>query len=282
MASPRSGTVLDRGSTVQYVDKPLVFKDASWIDPEGSVSLFEDFLSAHGTLATGNCTITQGGTPATAAALNATAGPAPVGQGGWVAGSVQAADDEIDEVALGGVTWINPTRAGNGMAVCEFGFVVPVALTARRYFAGFGTATTAAGADGTLSIVTGITLVDGSGTGDGAGFVYSSTATDVDGWYIGAVKATVVGTAVNSGLTAIVDNYQKLRVEIDSDGNVFFFGGVDDASTPVNRAVPVGFVGSAAAAVTANELYIPIFSAASTTTTAVEWEVDYIFGACAA
>ena len=168
------------------------------------------------------------------------------------------------------------------MAVCEFGFVVPVALTARRYFAGFGTATTTATADGTLSIATGITLVDGSGTGDGAGFVYSSSATDVDGWYMGAVKATVVGTAVNSGLTAIVDNYQKLRVEIDSDGNVFFFGGVDDASTPVNRSVPVGFVGSQATAVTANELYIPIFSTASTAATAVEWEVDYIFGACAA
>ena len=46
--------------------------------------------------------------------------------------------------------------------------------------------------------------------------------------------------------------------------------------------VPVGFVGSQATAVTANELYIPIFSTASTAATAVEWEVDYIFGACAA
>lgn len=276
-----SGQIFDRGLRgVHYVDKRVVRKGASW--QEGtSVAVLEDFI---GPLATGNyATITQSGTPLTAFALSATAGPAPVGHGGWVAGKTDDVDNEIDEVALGGALWINPSRAGNGVAVSEVGFVIPTALTARIYFAGLGTAVTNAAADGELSIVTGTTLVDGSGTGDAAGFVFSSLATDADGFYMGAVKATSVGTAVLCTAgdlgTVTVDDYLKLRVEVDSAGNVYYYG-VDDTGS-ANRTAEVVFQGSQAAAITANELYIPKFSAATTTTTGVEWEVDYIFGAVA-
>ncbi len=284
-----TGSINDRGiKGIEYQDKRINFKGASWIDPtSGSIALMEDFV---GPLLTGGlASIAQSGTALTAAALSATAGPLPVGHGGWVAGKTDDVDGEIDEVALGGVLWMNPSRAGHGMMVSEFGFVIPTALTARMYFAGFGTALSTAAADGTLSIVTGTTLVDGSGSGDGAGFVFSSLATDADGFYMGAVKATVVGTAAlcvaadaSSLETVAVDNYIKLRVEADSAGNVYFYGIEDTATTAINRSAILKRTGTQATAITANELYVPIFSAATTTTTGVEWELDYIFGAVAA
>lgn len=282
MAGLSAGQIKDRGVRgIEHTDKRIVNKGASWVEGT-SIAVMEDFI---GPLATGNyATITQSGTPTTAFALSGSAGPAPVGHGGWVAGSVDNVDDEIDEVALGGSLWLNPSRAGNGLAVAEVGFVIPSALTARMYFAGFGTAVTKADTDGPISIVTGTTLVDGSGTGDAAGFVFSSLATDANGFYMGAVKATVVGTAVLCSAgdlgTVAVDDYIKLRVEADSAGNVYFHGASDTGTA--NRRIETVFQGAQATAITANEAYIPYFDAASTTTTAVEWEVDYIFGACAA
>ena len=282
MANRKAGVPADRGlQGLQYTNKRLVMKSGGWVEPQGSLVAFEDFI---GPLLTGGlATISQSGTATTAAALNATAGPLPVGHGGWVAGSVDNVDGEIDEVALGGALWLNPSRATDAPVIAEIGWVIPTALTARMYFFGLGTSLTTATADGELSIVTGITLVDGSGTGDAAGFVYSSLATDVNGFYMGAVKATVVGTAALSAAgsldTVAVDNYLRLRVEADSDGDVWFYGAEDTNTTAINRNVEMVRIGFQSAAITADELYVPIFSAASTTTTAVEWEVDYIFGA---
>lgn len=279
----QTGTIADRGGNgLVFQDKRIIQKGASWTEQLGSIAVLEDFVGALATA--GYATITQSGTPTTAAALNGAAGPAPVGHGGWVAGSVDNVDGEIDEVALGGVLWQNPSAAGHGVVVAEVGFVIPAALTARMYFFGLGTSLTTATADGELSIVTGTTLVDGSGTGDAAGFVFSSLATDGDGFYMGAVKATSVGTAVLTSTgsleTVAVDNYLRLRVEADTAGNVYFYGAEDTGT--LNRNVEPVWCGTQDAAITANELYIPKFSAASTTTTAVEWEIDYIFGATAA
>lgn len=276
----------DRGVRGIFRTRPTVLRDSAWIDPAGGpVMSFEDFIADH-IAEDSTVTVNQSGTPLTAAALSATAGPAPVGHGGWLAGKTDDVDNEIDEVALGGAAWLNPTAQTGGMIVCEIGFVIPTALTARGYFFGFGDATTGgADDDGMLAITSGTTLVSGA-TGDAAGFVYSSEATDANAFYMGAVKATAVGTAVlpstySSGdadlQTMVVDDYTKLRVEIDSSGNVYFYGRTDKNSE--NRRIEPRFQGSQAAAVTANVLYVPIFSARSTTTTGVEWEIDYIFGA---
>jgi len=153
------------------------------------------------------------------------------------------------------------------------------------YFFGLGDAVTGgADDDGMLSIVTGTTLVSGA-TGDAAGFVMSSLATDADAYYAGAVKATSVGTAFNttsgtgaSAGPAVVDKYTKLRVEVDSDGDVYYYVIVDGGSNSRDQIKPV-FQQMQAAAITGTVPFVPIFSAASTTTTAVEWELDYIFGA---
>src|SRR3990172_10855033 len=88
-------------------------------------------------------TVTQSGTATTAAAINATAGaPGATALGGWVAGATDDVDAEIDEISIGGLgtgagtPWMRANRAGNGMLVCEWGFVIPTALTTRQYFCG--------------------------------------------------------------------------------------------------------------------------------------------------
>lgn len=224
-------------------------------------------------------TITQTGTPTTAAAISATAGGAAgqAGHGGWIAGSVDNVDAEIDLVALGGAPWLVPAAVGTGTIVGEIGFVVPAALTARQYFFGLSDAATEATAtngplniDGTTNVVA---VAD-----DAAGFIMSSLATDADGYYTAnAIATTAVADATNSGLTAVVDRYTKLRVEIDSSGNAYYFGGVAGSAT-LGRKTQYAIVGTKASAVTASDAFCPIFSAAPTTTTAVEWEIDYILG----
>src|SRR4051812_26574766 len=68
----------------------------------------EDFLGLGATLADNpSVLITQSGTPLTAAAINASAGPTPVGHLGWVAGKTDDVDAEIDEVALGKLPWLS-------------------------------------------------------------------------------------------------------------------------------------------------------------------------------
>lgn len=243
---------------------------------------FEDFIAAQGaTLAdTYSVLITQTGTASQAAIRSATAGGAAgqAGHGGWLLGSVDNVDAEIDLVALGGVPWLVPTAlTTGGVIIGEIGFVVPTALTARQYFFGLSDAATESTAtngplniDGTTNVVA---VAD-----DAAGFIMSSLATDADGWYTAnAIATTAVADATNSGLTAIVDRYTKLRVEIDVSGNAYFYGKVHSATTG-GRAMQIGYVGQKASAVTASDPYCPIFSAAPTTTTAVEWEIDYILG----
>lgn len=275
----KDGYVDDRGiGGLVYDRKRIVFKDA-WMEPQGGIAFKEDFIADH-VAEDSTVTVNQSGTALTAAAIAPTAGPAPVGHGGWLQGKTDDIDAEIDEVALGAKPWLNASRATDVPIVCEIGFVIPTALTARQYFFGFsddeteGTAT-----NGALNIQTGITIV--AVAADAAGFIYSSLATDADGFYMGSAKATVAGTAVLTSAgsldTVAVDNYIKLRVEVDSDGDCYFYGAEDTGT--LNRRVKVEAQGGRAAAVTADVLYVPLFTAAPTTTTGVEWEIDYIFGA---
>lgn len=275
-----AGTIQDRGTHLQVGKRLAAY--AGW-EPQRSIYAFEDFIADH-LAEDSTVVVNQSGTPTTAAAISATAGGPTAGHGGWIAGSVDNVDDEIDEVALGAKPWLVPAALGTGqLIVAEFGFVVPTALTARGYFVGLGDAETGgADDDGMLSISTGITLVSGA-TGDAAGFVMSSLATDADGYYAGAVKATAVGTAVNVSTAsatsaigpAVVDDYTKLRVEVDVNGSVWYYGIVSAAG---KREITPYFGNRQNAAVTASAVLMPIFQARSTTTTAVEWEIDYIYG----
>lgn len=283
--------ILNRGKKGLVVQNQRLVLEKAFIDPtQTGPMLFEDYLAPIGaTLAdSSRVSIAQSGTPTAAAAASGTAGAPVAGHGGWLAGSVDNVDDEIDEVALGDAGWLVPAALGAGeMIVAEFGLVA-VAVTARILFCGLSDVVTGgADDDGPISIVTGTTLVSGV-TGDAAGFVMSSLATDADAWYTGAVKATAVGTAYNTtsgtydGSTALnpaaADDYTKLRLEVDVAGNVWFYGNVSLAG---QREIKPLFVQAQPAAITATAVLLPSMTTASTATTAVAWEHDYIFGAAA-
>ena len=279
------GHIEDRGRRgIRYVDKRLCMKGASFIEPQGSIVLFEDFLVD--VLADSPyVTVTQSGTATTAAAISATAGaPGSTALGGWVAGATDDVDAEIDEIAFGGLgtgagtPWMRADRAGNGMLVAEFGFVIPTALTARQYFTGLtddaveGTAT-----NGSLNIQTGYTLVDVAD--DAAGFIFSSLATAPTVWKYAATLATAGSTvsAATEGVTGVVDEYTVNRVEVDSLGNAYFYQSISGATT--NGRKDPAAIGALALAVTPTVGLLPKMDIAPTTTTAVGWELDYCFAA---
>ena len=282
--------ILNRGKRgIEIRDQRLVLRDAITDPTLTGPVMFEDYIAPIGaTLAdSSRVSIAQSGTPSAAAAISGTAGAPTAGHGGWLSGSVDNVDDEIDEVALGDAGWLVPAALpAGGMIVAEFGLVAP-AVTARILFCGLSDVVTGgADDDGPLSIATGITLVSGA-TGDAAGFVMSSLATDADAWYTGAVKATSVGTAYNTtagtggGATlnpAAADDYTKLRLEVDSAGDIWFYGNV---SLTGQREIRPLFVQNQTAAITATAVLLPSMTTASTATTAVVWEHDYIFGAAA-
>jgi hypothetical protein len=189
---------------------------------------------------------------------------------------VDNVDDINDDVYLGHIPWARPASLDSGgLMVMEAGFVIPAALTAQLHAIGWTDAAgygqnDAAGAFG----VDGTTNVAGA-AGDAAGFMYSSLATDADGYYTGYIKATTpVADATNSGLTAIVDDYTKLRVEINAEGDVFYYGAIH--ATLGRDAVTPAFIKADAEAVTATDLFVPVFQSSATATTAVPWEIDYI------
>lgn len=268
-----AGPILDRGVKGLYVPRKLVV--AGGFDPTKSIYAFEDFIADH-IAEDSTVQVNQSGTPLTAAVISAAAGGPTAGHGGWIQGKTDDVDAEIDEVALGAKPWLVPAALAAGqVAVGEIGFVVPTALTARQYFFGLtDDETEGTGTNGSLNIdgTTNVVAV----AADAAGFIMSSLATDADGYYLANVIATTaIADGVNSGLTAVVDDYTKLRVEVDVSGNAFFYGIVSGAG---QREVTPVYVGVLPAAVTAASPLIPLFSAAPTTTTGVEWEIDYLYG----
>jgi len=283
-ALPKVGQLNDRGFYLELKDKPIRTSGASWLEPQGSVVVFEDFTCD--VLADSPyVTITQSGTATTAAAISATAGPPTFpGHGGWVAGSVDNVDAEIDEIAIGGLgtgagtPWMYASRAGKGVVVAEWGFLIPTALTARQYFVGLSDdPVEGTGTNGPLNIQTGVTLVDVAA--DCAGFIFSSLATGPTVYKMAAAIATTPSTLLTPGVTGVVDCYTVCRVEVDSAGKCYFYQSIASATTG-GRPNPA-YVGTTDTGVTTTVGLLPYFSAAATTTTAVEWEVDYAFGACA-
>ncbi len=279
---PRTGYRQDKRDGFHHVDKPLRMDGASWVEPMGSITLWEDFLVD--VLAdTPLCTCIQSGTALTAAIVTVSGGgTASAGQGGWIAGKTDDVDNEIDELSFGGLSTaaggaiFRPERAGNGVMVMEMGFVIPTALTARQYYCGWaddptdGTAT-----NGPLNIQTAYTLVDVND--DAAGWIFSSLATAPTVWKYGSTLATAQSavSAETEGVTGVVDAYTVCRVEIDALGNAYFFQSTS-GSTAIGRQAPTPR-GVQNLAVTPTVALLPMFTAAATTTTGVEWEVDYCF-----
>jgi len=222
-------------------------------------------------------TATQSGTAVTAAVISATAGDPVAGHGGWLAGSTDDVDAEIDEVAVGGLaasaSAFRADRVGTGMLVCEWGITVPTALTTRQYFAGLsddpteGTAT-----NGSLNIQTARTIVDVAT--DAAGWIFSSLATAPTVWKFAATDSGTQDTNGTDGTsgpaTQVADTWVGLRTEVDVNGDAYF-------SLRAVRGGSVSIEGKSANGLSPDVLLVPIFTAAPTTTTTVPWEIDYCF-----
>jgi hypothetical protein len=255
-----------------YTDRPQVMSGASWVEPQGAVVLFDDFLGD--TLNTDLWLLTQSGTPTTAGAISASAGDPVAGHGGWLAGATDDVDAEADELAsspsatAGGN--FRADRAGNGMMVVEWAISIPTALTTRQYFAGFSDDATEG--SGAIAInITGTTVADAAT--DAAGIGFYSAATDAT-HFLGASTDSNTQSTITACSTLAFDTWYKLRTEIDTNGDCYFYVG-DRASQPAT------YYGTSNTGTSPDVLLMPYFAASPTTTTAVPWEIDYCFAACA-
>jgi hypothetical protein len=279
---PRNGFRTDKGiKGFHHQDKTLVMNGASWVEPQGAIVAFEDFL-IDVIADTPFVSFTHTGTPSVAVVTTLTGGgTVSAGAGGWVSGATEANDTAGTEMVLGALdsaatgTW-RPERSGNGMMVFECGFVIPTALTAREYFVGW-TDDATDGAAGALMLDS--AYVNTATAADAAGWIFSSKATAPTVWKYGSVLATAASavSAETEGITAVVDAYTVCRVEIDSAGNAYFFQS-SSGSTAIGRQAPT-FRGANALAVTPTVGLVPMYSALTTTTTAVQYECDYVFAA---
>jgi hypothetical protein len=279
---PRSGFRTDKGQKgFHHQDKTLVMNGASWVEPQGAIVAFEDFL-IDVIADTPFVSFTHTGTPSVAVVTTLTGGgTVSAGAGGWVSGATEANDTAGTEMVLGALdsaatgTW-RPERSGNGVMVFECGFVIPTALTAREYFVGW-TDDATDGAAGALMLDS--AYVNTATAADAAGWIFSSKATAPTVWKYGSALATAASavSAETEGITAVVDAYTVCRVEIDILGNAYFYQS-SSGSTAIGRQAPT-MRGANNLAVTPTVGLVPMYSALTTTTTAVQYECDYVFAA---
>ena len=151
-------------------DRRLV--PAGGLDLSQTLFKMEDFIADH-IAEDATVAVNQAGTAITAAAISATAGAPKAGHGGWIAGATDDVDANIvDEVALGVKPWLQADAIrSNERLFCEFGFVVPTALTARRYFFGFSDDETEGTGDNPIVITSGTTIT--ATADDAVGFIMS-------------------------------------------------------------------------------------------------------------
>lgn len=230
--------------------------------------VWEDFLGD--AVNTFHTILTQSGTPTAAGAISAAAGDPVAGHGGWFAGATDDVDAEADELAIAASATAGLFRAdqvGSGVLVCEWGLSVPTALTARQYFAGLSDDATEG--SGAIAInVTTTTVADAAS--DAAGIGFYSAATDATHW-LGVSTDTDAHSTITQCATAAFDTFIGLRVEVDVLGNVYYY-----TRQPRGGKLSPCW-GASNTGVSPDVLLLPYFAASPTTTTAVPWEIDYVF-----
>ena len=259
------GFITDRGTRgLGLRDRPLKLSGASWVEPQGAAFLFDDFVGDTLNTNLWLATETATGTPW---AISATAGDPAAGHGGWASAqtdNVDAAAEELGAAASATAGQWRADRAGNGLLVFEASISIAGALTARILNAGLTDDPTEGAAIAmSLSTVTWTTTAS-----DAALWVFSSLATDNDNWVGQTVDTDVDGTHIASTVATAANTAQVMRIELDSAGGAYFYEGGQ-------------FQGAVSVGVTETVLLCPYVALASTTTTAADIELDYVFTACA-
>lgn len=229
----------------------------------------EDFLGD--TLDANKWLLTQSGTPTTAAILDDTAGDPVAGIGGWIAGATDDVDAEADELAFDNDGTHGSWRADQittrgGIMVVEWAISIPTALTTRQYFAGWSDDATEG--SGAIAINVTTTTVADTAT-DAAGIGFYSAATDAT-HFLGVSTDSNAESTITACATAAFDTWYGLRTEIDVLGDCHF-------AVRSKRGGALTYYGTSNVGTSPDVLLMPYFAASPTTTTAVPWEVDYMF-----
>lgn len=266
------GITADRtGRGITFADKAIRTRGAAWLEPTGAAVLFDDFLGD--TLDTNIWLATETAT-GVVWAISATAGDPVAAHGGWASAqtdNVDAGAEELGAAASATVGQWRADRAGNGLLVFQCRTTIPGALTARFYNYGL-TDDPTEGSTGAMSISTTTWTTTAS---DAALAVFSSAATDNDNFLFQTVDSDADGTHVASTVAAAANSARILRIEIDSAGGCYFYETSDGFITRDNLQGVETAVG-----VSPDVPLVPYVGAFSTTTTAVDVEIDYVFTAC--
>jgi hypothetical protein len=214
-------------------------------------------------------TITQSGSATTAAAVSAAAGDPVAGHGGWLAGATDDVDAEADEVAFstsGTAGYFQANQVGTGLIAVEWAISIPTALTTRQYFAGVSDDATEGSGATAINIAT--TTVTDTAT-DAAGVGFYSAATDAT-HFLGASTDSGAQSTITQCATATFDTWFGLRTEIDVNGDCYF-------AVRSKRGGTLTYYGKSNTGTSPDVLLLPYFAASPTTTTAVPWEIDYMY-----
>ena len=259
----KTGELYDRRGHLELIDKPLRLRGASWVEPGGAVVFFDDFI--YDTL--GVDWLASSTATGTAWAVSPTAGDPSAGHGGWIAALTDNVDASAEELGFGAdgapAAGFKAERAGNGMLVFEANVSKPTALTTTWCNVGL-TDDPKDGANMAMSLTT--TTWTTTAT-DAAIWGLYSTATDNDNWIGQTVDTNADGTHVPSTIAAAADTATRLRIELDSAGQAYFFQ--NDA-----------FQGMVAVGTSPDVILTPYLAVGGTTTTSTALEADYVLVAC--
>ena len=189
----------------------------------GKVKLFDDFLGPAVDETNDWTPVTDGGTSAITILVD---------------GAVLFATGTTDGYREGFTQALNWRASDGGPLIGEFRIKNVTAVTHRALFIGF---------TDLVSVENPIERdadTYASNAADAVGFMYDTDATN-DTWYLCGVANDVDGTAVNTGIVPVADEYQTLRVVVNITGDADFFidgvyvGTVEDAVTASTALTPI-------------------------------------------
>mgnify|MGYP001612230047 CR=1 FL=1 len=274
---PRAGTVADRGHKVEYIDKRISMRGASWVEPSGAAILFDDFFA---TITAGFDAVGVQSTSGTVFAASTTAGGADGGHGGWVRGVTGTGDDDCEMLVGERLGWTT-LNLGNSTLVFETRIVLPV-ITTVGVCAGFTDAITEAAAGNLFNIPSGD--VPTGIPADGAAWTFDTDGTTDVFYGVGVTNTTFTTYAAAAvGVAPPTDDPFVLRLEIDS-GQVGYFSmsRVPSGYTAGDGVGPLEYAGAVGALGRSTIAMAPFISVtARATTDNLALECDYIFVAAA-
>ena len=273
-----SGSIADRGQRgLEFIDKRIVFRGASWYEPTGAVILYDDFLGQVMNPDTWDAVSPQA-TAGTAFAVGLTAGGADAGHGGWLRGVTGTGDDDC-EMVVGSLNFTTLNAIAGKKLVFETRLVAPV-ITTVCINAGFTDAITESAA-GAIVNVNSSDAVTGIPT-DTISWVFDTDQTTDTFRGVAALAGTYTTFAASANATAPpADDPFVLRIEADTSGAYFYMSRVPSGYSAGDGVGPLDYFGGVAAppaGTTPLAPYLAVTARAGTDNLALE--SDYIF--CAA